>query len=132
MTRLHSSEYFHMFTTQAAIFKTVYLVIDALNICQSISRENTWKDLRRALGNLPSTVRVLVTFRDSMNPVDSSLSEIGGGGKELLVTPTEQDLATYVRRRIEQDNALSTILADAEDRRHVVDEVTAMAFSSQM
>src|SRR5262249_46922251 len=120
---LHSSEYLDLFKAQAATFKTVYLVIDALDTRLYAPEENTQQNIRDALTTLPDSIRIIFTSRDSKT------AKVGQG---MVITPNLEDVKTYVRARIEKDVILNSVLATSQDREEVIIRVTNMTLSSGM
>ncbi|KAI2602602.1 ankyrin repeat-containing domain protein [Hypoxylon sp. NC1633] len=124
-TRLYSDEYLELFKARAATIKTVYLFIDALDSCQNSPEEDTQRKMRKALESLPDNIRILITSRDD------SVGVGVGASKKLLITPKQQDVETYVRKRIE-DNTLLSARGNEQYRNDVIHKVTAITLSSKM
>ncbi|KAL6702197.1 ankyrin repeat-containing domain protein [Trichoderma pleuroticola] len=123
---LDSSEYFDLFKAQAATMKTVYLILDALDSCQNTVPEMTLGGLQKNLRELPNNVRILCTSREGR--IGNELE----AHHQLLITPKEEDVKAYIKRRITDDRTLKAMLADPKQQEEVIEEVTIKTLSCQM
>jgi hypothetical protein len=122
---LHSIEYWDLFKAQVDTFRTVYLVLDALDSYFG-HNENAWQSVRDGLGKLPPNVRLLFTSRHN-SPVCHLKVKC-----ELAVTPKLNDINQYVKHRIAMDTNLNRVLAKPEHRESVVNKVATLASKSGM
>ncbi|RSL47280.1 hypothetical protein CEP53_009996 [Fusarium sp. AF-6] len=111
---------------QASTFKTVYLVIDALDICTNGDDERTRHSIHQALKKLPHNIRVLFTSRSD------SLTRDLGVSQKLQVTPNQSDIETYVKDRIDGDSVLHRVLEDTKHREDVVRRVSELTKTGGM
>lgn len=88
-----SSDYLDLFKAEIADLGTVYLVIDALDNCQS---EQTRNEMHKLVKQLPSNVRTLFTTRTA---IGLELSR----PQKLHVVPDKDDITNYVKWRIQND-----------------------------
>ncbi|KAF4466261.1 hypothetical protein FALBO_6887 [Fusarium albosuccineum] len=123
---IHPLEYLELFKAQASVFKTVYLVIDALDSCTNGRGERTRHNMYQALKKLPDTIRILFTSRS-----DSLIRDLGVSHK-LEITPNRSDIETYVNNRIDGDVDLCRVLSDTKHRESVVGRVTELTLTSGM
>jgi ankyrin repeat protein len=123
---IHPLEYFNLFKAQASKFKTVYLLIDALDSCTNSQGEKTRQRMQEALRKLPQNIRFLFTSRG-----DSLIRGLGIGQK-LRVTPQESDIRRYAKDQIDRDLELHRVLADATKQEEVITRVTELTLESGM
>ncbi|KAK7422689.1 hypothetical protein QQX98_001477 [Neonectria punicea] len=123
---LHSLEYFDLFRAQAVTFKTVYLIIDALDNCLDAHGEKTRQHVQDALRKMPDNIRVLFSSRGT------SLAHDLGITQELYITPKASDVKTYVKSRIDADVNLRRVLEDSQHIEDVVGKVTNVTLASGM
>jgi hypothetical protein len=123
---IHPLEYINLFKAQSAVFKTVYLVIDALDSCTNRKDEKTRQRMQEALRKLPSNIRVLFTSRTE------SLVRDFGIGQTIEITPHRQDIKAYVKDQINQDSDLRRVLADKSQQEEVINKVTELTLKSGM
>ncbi|RTE81758.1 hypothetical protein BHE90_003759 [Fusarium euwallaceae] len=123
---IHPLEYLKLFKAQASTFKTVYLVIDALDICTNGDDERTRHSIHQALKKLPHNIRVLFTSRSD------SLTRDLGVSQKLQVTPNQSDIETYVKDRIDGDSVLHRVLEDTKHREDVVSRVSELTKTGGM
>ncbi|PFH55587.1 hypothetical protein XA68_17986 [Ophiocordyceps unilateralis] len=124
--RLDSSDYLDLFKAQAATLRTVYLVMDGVDSCTNDAGDDMQQGIRAALRALPEGIRVLFTSRGDWVGREMEAHQ------KLSITPAKQDVAAYVRKRIEDEGDLRGLLVKVQDRKSVIDKVTAMAISSKM
>lgn len=125
-TRLYSPEYAELFKAQATTIKTVYLVIDGLDSYQNTPEEETQQVMQNVLKTLPDSIRVIFTSRND------SVGIGVGADQKLSITPKEQDVKTYIEKRIEDSISLRYALKKKEDRDNVVRKVADLTLSSKM
>ncbi|EXK85366.1 hypothetical protein FOQG_10724 [Fusarium oxysporum f. sp. raphani 54005] len=123
---IHPLEYFNLFKAQSSTFKTVYLIIDALDSCTNSQGERTRQRIQDALQRLPQNIRVLFTSRSN------SLVRDLGVDKKLQVTPHEDDIRTYIKDQINRNLDLHRVLADAAHQEEVITKVTELTLKSGM
>ncbi|KAF5984631.1 hypothetical protein FCOIX_2520 [Fusarium coicis] len=123
---IHPLEYFNLFKAQASKFKTVYLLIDALDSCTNSQGEKTRQRMQEALRKLPQNIRFLFTSRG-----DSLIRGLGIGQK-LRITPQESDIRRYAKDQIDRDLELHRVLADATKQEEVITRVTELTLKSGM
>ncbi|KAF5686273.1 hypothetical protein FCIRC_2991 [Fusarium circinatum] len=123
---IHPFEYLNLFRAQASRFKTVYLVIDALDSCTNSQGEKTRQRMQEALRKLPQNIRFLFTSRG-----DSLIRDLGIGQK-LRITPHESDIRSYTKDQINKDLELHRVLADAAHQAEVITRVTELTLKSGM
>lgn len=123
---LHPSEYFNLFKSQASRFRTVYVVIDALENCHNYDDGKTQQTLAETLHQLPVSIRVLFSSRQK------SLAQYLGFRSVLRIRPRKTDIETYVKTRIRNNEHLHRLLSREEDEKDVIDKITEQTVSSQM
>ncbi|RGP72618.1 hypothetical protein FLONG3_6626 [Fusarium longipes] len=123
---IHPLEYFSLFKAQSATFKTVYLVIDALDSCTNSRDERTRHIMQEALRQLPTNIRLLFTSRS-----DSLMRGLRIRHR-LLVTPHQQDIRAYVKDEIDKDLDLDQLLADSSRKEEVISKITELTLKSGM
>lgn len=121
-----SAEFVALFEAQASRFKTVYMVIDALDTCRDVPGERTQQLMHNALKGLPENVRLLFTFRDER------ICQSMGAYRTLRIQPQKQDVKAYVRKRIEDDDVLNCVFENTADKSHVISQVTNLALDNGM
>ena len=122
---LHPVEYWDLFKAQAQTFKTVYMVLDALDSYLSRDVPNL-QSVWDALNKLPPNVKLLFTSR-----YDSLACNLKAD-RELRVTPQEADVSAYVKCRIERDTNLNRLLGKPQNKDIVVRSVTTVTSHSGM
>lgn len=124
---IDSSEYLDLLRAQAVAFTSVYLIIDGLDRClYNTSRVGALKEISESLRDLPSHVRILFTSRDSY------IGEEIGTHQKIPITPTEEDVRAYVKKRIADDSLLKKVLKQSDHRNYVIQRVTDKTLSSKM
>ncbi|RTE71897.1 hypothetical protein BHE90_013705 [Fusarium euwallaceae] len=123
---LHPSRYFDLFKAQANTFKTVYLIIDGLDNCPNSPHESTQQQVLNAIKDLPTNVRILVSWRIGLDTHHPEASQI------LPVVPEKSDITAYVKSRIEGDANLYSVLKEHSKIDWVTQSVTDMTSTSGM
>ncbi|KAM0195661.1 hypothetical protein ACHAPA_008106 [Fusarium lateritium] len=119
-------EYINMFKAQSSMFKTVYLVIDALDCCTNSKDQKTRQIMQEALRKLPKNIRILFTSRSE------SLLRDFGSSQLVHIMPQWQDVGTYVKDQINKDMDLRRVLTDASHQEEVINKVTELTLKSGM
>ncbi|SCO02943.1 uncharacterized protein FFMR_07302 [Fusarium fujikuroi] len=86
------------------MFKTVYVVIDALHLCDEYCDGGTTQTILETFSELPENVRLLFTCNNSPQ------AKGFGAQQKIQVKPNPADVEAYVRRRV----SLSTKLQHLE------------------
>ena len=123
---IHPLEYFDLFRAQSSLFKTIYLVIDALDSCTNTQGERTRQILQEALRKLPGNIRVLFTSRRESLIRDLDIST------KIEVTPRAEDIGIYVQDRINVDTELRRVLENTDHQEMVIGKVTKLTMKSGM
>ncbi|RBA12603.1 hypothetical protein FPRO05_04053 [Fusarium proliferatum] len=124
---IHPLEYFSLFKAQASRFKTVYLVIDALDSCTNSQGENTRQRMQEALRRLPQNIRFLFTSRG-----DSLIRDLGIGQK-LRVTPQESDSGMFLLAKLHLQNLSNQgTLADVKEALKQLPASSSRAFEASI
>ena len=123
---LRPFEYFDLFKAQALNFKTVYVVIDALDNCKNYDDGKVQQTLAETLHQLPTNIRVLFSSRHDL------LAHYFGFKSVLQIRPCKADIETYTKHRIRNNEHLHRMLSREEDEQEVIDKITEQTVSSQM
>ncbi|VZI15851.1 unnamed protein product [Fusarium fujikuroi] len=101
---IYPTAYASLFYQQASMFKTVYVVIDALHLCDEYCDGGTTQTILETFSELPENVRLLFTCNNSPQ------AKGFGAQQKIQVKPNPADVEAYVRRRV----SLSTKLQHLE------------------
>lgn len=122
-----STDCLDLFKAQAEAFGVIYLIIDSLNNCEDAPGEMTRQALKETLETFPSNIRVLFTSRDDL------VSHEDERYHKLFIEPNQQDVKSYVEKRINDDTNLSKQLANGTTHRDIViSSITATTMAHKM
>jgi hypothetical protein len=110
-------EHIGMFLAASAKFNDVFLLIDGLDDCHDSQRERTQQSLLGLLRQLRQKMRILVTTRTSWSRWKKLNAD-----RDIRVTPKREDIETYVKARIAENERLERLL-DPVTADHVRSEV---------
>ncbi|KAF4435877.1 ankyrin [Fusarium acutatum] len=88
---IYPTAYASLFHQQASMFKTVYVVIDALYLCAEYRDDTTTQTILETFAELPENVRVLFSCINSLQARDF------GAQQKIQVRPNPADVETYTR-----------------------------------
>lgn len=115
-------DYLDLFKTQAAAFDKVFLIFDALDTCEDSADERTQQLLQKAIvKQLPPNIKILATSRSSPPSLWKRHDR-----EELVIKADPEDLATYIRDRIETHGHMQSLInehPDADFKLTVIEKV---------
>ncbi|KAF4341747.1 ankyrin [Fusarium beomiforme] len=125
-TIIHPTQYYDLFQDLASVFETVYVVIDALDLCADYHDGKIQHILYDTFQSLPDCVKVLFSSRDI------SLANRLGVRNNYEVRPDRHDIETYVRERVKASEKLQSLSQSDKHMKILIDTIMAGVESSHI
>ncbi|KAF5643075.1 ankyrin [Fusarium sp. NRRL 52700] len=117
-------DYISLFIEQCAMFKTVYVVIDALDVYLRHRCDKTQQTIYECFPKLSENVRVLFSSRDG------ALANRLGVHSRFHIEPREADIEVYVKNRVQGISHLENL--HENEKKAFTDEIINQTRKSQM
>ncbi|ENH74379.1 Ankyrin-1 [Fusarium oxysporum f. sp. cubense race 1] len=111
---VYPTAYASLFHQQASMFKTVYVVIDALDLCAEYCDDATTQTISQTFAELPQNVRVLFSCSNSFQAKNF------GAQQNIQVRPNPADVEAYVRSRVGHSVKLQHLQQDNQEMESLV------------
>ncbi|EXA46343.1 hypothetical protein FOVG_07064 [Fusarium oxysporum f. sp. pisi HDV247] len=123
---VYPTAYASLFHQQASMFKTVYVVIDALDLCAEYCDDATTQTISQTFAELPQNVRVLFSCSNSFQAKNF------GAQQNIQVRPNPADVEAYVRSRVGHSVKLQHLQQDNQEMESLVKTIVDQTRESEM
>jgi hypothetical protein len=123
---IYPTAYINLFHQQASMFKTVYVVIDALDLCAEYCHGATTQTIRETFVELPQNVRVLFSCSNNVQATHLGVQQ------RIQVKPDPADVEAYVKGRVGLSMKLQHLLQDNQEMEFLVKGIIDQTQESKM